>query len=166
MISAFDVDYKNDSATAARVDFRDWNDSVPSAEYVLDIREVEPYESGNFYKRELPCITALIAHYNLQPEIIVIDGYIWLDENKIGLGGHLYRYFDEQIPVIGVAKTRFRTHSKVRQVLRGNSKSPLYVSADGIELADAAKYIEQMQGEFRVPNLLKKVDRLCRGINE
>ncbi len=92
LIADFDVHYQNDSATAACVTFQNWTDSAPVAEYIFDVCPIEPYHSGIFYERELPCLVALIERYNLQPQIIVVDGYVWLDENKIGLGGHLYKY--------------------------------------------------------------------------
>lgn len=164
MIAAFDVHYVNDTATTACVCFEGWTDAVSKANLVELTNNIAPYESGNFYKRELPCITSLIKKHNLQPEIIVVDGYVWLDENKIGLGGHLFKELDEKIPVIGVAKSKFQSHSKVKEVLRGTSQTPLYVTACGIDLDKAAQNIENMHGNFRLPTLLKQVDQLCRGI--
>lgn len=164
MILAFDVYYLNDDATTACVCFDNWTDSVSTQDFVEKTHNVAPYEPGKFYKRELPCIVSLLTKHNLQPEIIVIDGYVWLDENKIGLGGHLYNELGGKIPIIGVAKSRFALHSKVKVVFRGNSKNPLYVTAIGIDLDEAAQNIENMDGNFREPTLLKRADQLCRGI--
>jgi deoxyribonuclease V len=100
----------------------------------------------------------------LQPDLILIDGYVWLDENEIGLGVYLYNELGGKIPVIGVAKSKFKTHSKVKEVFRGNSHTPLYVSSIGIDLVEATQNIKNMHGSFRLPTLLKKVDQLCRGI--
>ena len=105
----------------------------------------------------------MIETCQLKPQIIVIDGYVWLEENKIGLGGHLFAALNEKIPVVGVAKTRYKIHSKVREVLRGNSNNPLYVSAIGVGVDEAAKNVKNMHGEFRLPTLLKQVDQICRG---
>lgn len=163
MITAFDVHYVNDDATTACVCFDDWNDAVSTQDFVELTHNVAPYESGKFYKRELPCIISLLKKHNLQPEIIVIDGYVWLDENKIGLGGHLYNELGGKIPVIGVAKSRFELHSKVKEVFRGNSKTPLFVTAIGIDLDKVAQNIEKMHGQFRLPTLLKRPDQICRG---
>lgn len=164
MITAFDVHYVNDTATTACVCFDDWSDSVSKLDIIETTHNVAPYEPGKFYKRELPCITSLLEKHGLSPKIIVVDGYVWLDENQIGLGGHLYEALQQTAAIIGVAKTKFKDHSKVKEVLRGNSQTPLYVTAIGIDLDEAAKNIEKMNGSFRLPTLLKKADQICRGI--
>lgn len=164
MIIAFDVYYLNDDATTACVCFDDWADAVSTQDFVEITHNVAPYESGKFYKRELPCIVSLLKKHNLRLGIIVVDGYVWLDENQIGLGGHLYNDLGGNVPVIGVAKTKFKTHSKIKEVYRGNSQTPLFVSAIGIDLDEAAQNIENMHGQFRLPTLLKRADQLCRGI--
>jgi deoxyribonuclease V len=164
MILAFDVHYKNDEATTACVCFNDWTDSVSTQDLVETTDNAAPYESGKFYKRELPCLISLVKKHNLKPETIIVDGYVWLDENQIGLGGHLFDQLDGKVPVIGVAKTKFKSHSKIKEVFRGNSQTPLFVSASGIDLDEAAKKIKNMHGNFRLPTLLKRVDQLCRGI--
>lgn len=164
MIAAFDVHYINDEATTACICFDDWTDSVSTQDFVEITHNVAPYEPGKFYKRELPCIISLLKKHNLQPEIIIVDGYVWLDENKIGLGGHLFNELGGKIPVIGVAKSKFALHSKVKEVFRGNSKNPLYITAIGIDLDEAAENIEKMDGIFREPTLLKRADQLCRSI--
>jgi len=164
MIAAFDTQYLNDDATTACICFDDWADNISTQEFVEITHNIAPYEPGKFYKRELPCITYLIKKHNLQPEIIIVDGYVWLDENEIGLGGHLYNELNQQIPVIGVAKTRFKIHSKVKEVFRGNSQNPLYISTIGFDMGEAAENIEKMEGIYRIPTLLKRVDQLCRGI--
>ena len=164
MITAFDVFYVNDDATTACVCFDNWTDAVSTQDFIEVTHNVAPYEPGNFYKRELPCLVSLLTKHSLQPKIIVIDGYVWLDETKIGLGGHLYNELNQQIPIIGVAKSKFELHSKVKKVLRGVSKNPLYVSSIGIDLDEAAQNIEGMDGNFREPTLLKRADQLCRRI--
>src|SRR6056297_3001498 len=93
------------SARAACVVINDWADAVPTAEHMIEIESVRDYEPGQFYLRELPCIHAALAKLNDQPELIVVDGYVWLDErNTPGLGAHLYETLRPKIPVIGVAK--------------------------------------------------------------
>jgi endonuclease V-like protein UPF0215 family len=51
----------------------------------------------------------------------------------------------------------------VAEVLRGESESPLFVSAVGVELTDAADAIKKRHGAYRIPTLLKRVDTLARG---
>jgi deoxyribonuclease V len=163
MIAIFDVDYTEDSAVTACVCFEYWSDENSSKDLVETTFDVAPYESGSFYKRELPCIVSLISKHNLKPNIIVVDGYVWLEEEKIGLGGHLFKELDEQIPIIGVAKRRYSSHSKLREVFRGQSKNPLYITSIGIDVSESADLIKQMFGEFRLPNLIKRADQICRG---
>jgi deoxyribonuclease V len=61
-----------------------------------------------------------------------------------------------------VAKTRFEGATLALPVLRGNSKHPLWVSAAGMGADEAAALVAAMAGGFRLPTLLKRVDRLCR----
>jgi len=79
------------------------------------------------------------------------------------LGAYLYEALGEEIPVIGVAKKNFLSNTKnVREVLRGESQKPLYVSSMGIDIDQAAEKIRNMKGEYRFPKMLKLVDRKGR----
>ena len=69
-----------------------------------------------------------------------------------------------KVPVIGVAKSKFADHAKVKMVWRGTSQTPLYVTGIGIDLDEAVQNIRKMVGQFRLPTLLKRADQLCRGI--
>jgi deoxyribonuclease V len=70
---------------------------------------------------------------------------------------------DKVYPVIGVAKRGFYNNAGyVREVRRGESENPLYVSAIGMDLELAAECIQNMHGEYRIPTMLKEVDRLGR----
>lgn len=82
MILAVDVDYREDKAVAARVLFQNWEDSEPVQELISEIHKVAEYEPGQFYKRELPCVLALLQQLEQVPEFIVIDGYVYLDGNQ------------------------------------------------------------------------------------
>ncbi|MCA9017967.1 MAG: hypothetical protein KDA77_21770, partial [Planctomycetaceae bacterium] len=79
---------------------------------------------------------------------------------------HLYQQLNEQIPVIGVAKSRFANTPDETRIYRGASQNPLYVTSLGIPLAEAKHKINAMHGEFRIPTLLKRVDQLCRAEDE
>jgi deoxyribonuclease V len=50
---------------------------------------------------------------------------------------------------------------EAKEVLRGQSRQPLFVTSVGLE-DDAAQCVRKMHGEFRMPTLLKRVDQLCR----
>ena len=163
MIACVDVHYRDTSAIAACVLFRAWSDDRPASEAVVQIREVEPYVSGQFFRRELPCLLAALRAVDEPPHAVIIDGYVWLrDERHPGLGAHLYEALGSKSAIIGVAKTMFLGVKLAREVTRGRSLSPLYVTAAGMRLSDATHHIQEMHGEFRIPTLLKRVDQLSR----
>jgi exodeoxyribonuclease-5/deoxyribonuclease V len=93
-------------------------------------------------------------------DVIVVDGFVFLDdEGKFGLGGHLFESMSVKLPVIGVAKSNFATIAALkRAVYRGESKKPLYVTAIGMDLDEAAENIGNMAGTYRMPDLLKILD--------
>ena len=67
MIACVDVCYREDSARAACVTFQEWEDAAPGSEHVLDIDKVEPYVPGQFYRRELPCVLAILDDVGVKP---------------------------------------------------------------------------------------------------
>ncbi len=126
------------------------------------LHDIAAYEPGRFYKRELPCIAQLLKEHQLKPDIIVIDGYVYLDgEQKPGLGKHLFDSIDGQALVIGVAKKAFAGIGDKHQVLRGTSLKPLFVTSTG-GLSEAIDNIATMFGDNRNPTMLKRADQLCR----
>ena len=164
MIACTDVHYTNIHAIAACILFRDWSDAHPDLAITERVEDPAPYEPGRFYRRELPALLSVISQLTVRPEVIIIDGYVWLgDWTHPGLGAHLHKSLDETAAVIGVAKKPFRPGPAVQTIRRGTSARPLYVSAAGMDLNEAAVRIVELHGEFRVPTLLKRVDRLCRG---
>ncbi len=162
MLACVDVDYRGDEALAACLLFADWADPAPTDTWVVQVRDVAPYEPGSFYKRELPCLLAVLAEAPEPPDVIIIDGYVWLGpERRPGLGAHLYEALGRATPVIGVAKTPF-AGTPAAEVIRGAATRPLWVTAAGVGLADAAGRVQAMHGAFRLPTLLRQVDQLCR----
>ena len=163
MIYILDVDYNgNENAVVACIGCKKWSDNTPSYLKKDFIEPILPYESGSFYKRELPCL--LTALQNLDNiEYIVVDGYVWLDEpTHWGLGMYLYEALEKRVPIIGVAKNRFGNTPKECELLRGESLKPLYITSVDISLDKAKEFIAQMSGKYRFPTLLKEVDTLCR----
>ena len=69
MIACLDVDYRDAGATAACLLFQDWSDEQSIEEIVIPIDRVEPYEPGQFYRRELPCLRAVLAAVRTKPRI-------------------------------------------------------------------------------------------------
>jgi deoxyribonuclease V len=165
MIAATDVQYHDDEnrAIAACVLFENWDDATPVREWTVRVENVEEYIPGQFYRRELPCLLELLTPVLPELTTVIVDGYVWLgDESHPGLGGHLFAALDQKISVVGVAKTLFLGAAPVAEVLRGESVKPLFVSAAGRELSEAAKDVQAMHGAHRLPTLLKRVDTLCR----
>jgi len=165
MILAFDTYYFDGKAKTVCLEFTEWNQSENFKIHTEIIDNVAEYIPGEFYKRELPCILSLLNQIDLKKvEAIIVDGFVYLDdEKKYGLGGHLYEKLNQEIPIIGVAKTNFASIEKdKRSLFRGDSQKPLYVTAIGIELGDAFQKVESMAGEFRMPTLLREMDRLTK----
>ncbi|KAF2510655.1 endonuclease V [Flavobacterium zhairuonense] len=165
MILAFDTYYYDNKAKTVCLEFTEWNQEKDFKIHTEIIDNVSEYIPGEFYKRELPCILSLLNNIDLKlVDVIIVDGFVYLDDDeKYGLGGHLYEKLDKKIPIIGVAKTNFASIEKDKKALfRGDSKKPLFVTSIGIDLEDAFQKIESMAGEFRIPTLLKEMDRLTK----
>jgi len=161
-IACLDVHYADPRAAAACVVLPSWQASKPEECVVRTIDNVMPYEPGAFYRRELPCIQEALNALSLVPEILVVDGYVWLGQGKKGLGAYLFDARGSLGAVIGIAKTRFIGAEPVGEVFRGRSQRPLFVSAVGMDLAEACAHVEEMHGKFRVPWAMSEVDRLAR----
>ncbi len=167
MILAFDTYYFDGKAKTVCIEFTDWSNSQYLKCHTETLENIEEYIPGEFYKRELPCILSLLNKISPKnAEAIIVDGYVFLtDEGKPGLGGHLYNALKGNIPVIGVAKTNFKTIEKLkRQVLRGDSNNPQFVTAIGIDVDIASENVRGMSGPFRIPTLLKQLDQMTKEV--
>jgi deoxyribonuclease V len=131
------------------------------AEHTVVLPWVPPYRPGEFYLRELPPLRAVLDDVS-GLGLLVVDGYADLDPSgRPGLGAHAAAEFG--IPVIGVAKSRFRTATHAIPVVRGSSLRPLFVTAAGMRRADAADLVRHMSGRSRLPDALRRADTLARG---
>jgi deoxyribonuclease V len=158
-----DVDYRPDCTVTACVGFNEWTDATAVLEKV--VRSATPaadYEPGQFARREMPYLIDVLGSLKELPQIIVIDGYVFLDEGKPGLGARLHEALHARAVVVGVAKTRFRGATAAIEVLRGKSKEPLFVDAVGMSREDAVRAVAAMAGPHRVPALLRRADQLAR----
>jgi deoxyribonuclease V len=131
----------------------------------MRIQGVQPYEPGQFFRRELPCLLSVLR--KLPPvEVVIIDGYVWLGGSDMpGLGAHLYQALGGRTAVIGVAKTIFKGAEAVCEVFRGKSKRPLFITVAGMSQECAAEHVRSMHGPYRIPTLLKRVDELSKRAN-
>ena len=121
MKACVDIHYRDSIAAAACLLFHDWPDAISASEHTALITNIAPYEPGHFFRRELPCILAVLEHVALPLEALIVDGYVWLSNNEPGLGAHLFDALDRRVPVIGVAKTRFLRATNAREITRGRA---------------------------------------------
>jgi deoxyribonuclease V len=164
MITCVDAAYGDTAASAACVIAASWRSASPLRETALRRAEAAPYEPGSFYRRELPLLRAVLEQATPIPEIIIIDGYVWLDANgRPGLGAHLYEELGGGHVVIGVAKTAYRgADDWSALVMRGRGGRPLFVTAAGMTNEDAAAIVAEMHGSHRIPTLVRRADQLAR----
>lgn len=160
--AAVDVHYPADGgARAALVVAAEPTFATIVDERTAVLEAVAPYQPGAFYTRELPAIRAVLASAG-RVDLLIIDGYVHLDAHgRPGLGAHAHKEF--AVPVIGVAKSAFRSASHAIPVRRGNAQRPLYVTAIGIPAEQAAVIVHRMAGPYRLPDALRRVDALSRG---
>ncbi|NND96093.1 MAG: endonuclease V [Pirellulaceae bacterium] len=163
MIACFDVHYGDDTAWAAAVVLRQWDDSTAADQVSHSETEFGDYRPGSFYQRELKPLQVLVARIHHPIQYFVIDAYCHLSaERSPGLGAYLHRLLPVGSVVIGVAKNRFRLSTHAVELFRGNSDRPLFVTSIGMDYESAAKHIESMAGAHRIPSMLKMADRLAR----
>ena len=161
MFAATDVHYLDSGAArAALVLSGTGTFEVIAAERVVVVPEVAEYEPGAFFRRELPCLRAVLAGV-ADVSLLVVDGYVDLDpDGRPGLGAHAHAELG--IAVIGVAKSRFATATHAVPVMRGGATRPLFVTAAGLPADEAAKMVRAMAGAHRLPDALRRVDQLAR----
>ena len=154
-----DVHYQGTAACAAAVVADRWEAQFPRSSRAVLRMPIADYVPGRFWERELPCLLAVLD--GLAPTLVVVDGYVWLDDaGRKGLGAHLHDAVG--VPVVGIAKTAFDGSTHAREVVRGTSARPLYVTTVGMPTDDAAAAVARMHGAHRLPTLLTLVDHLAR----
>ena len=126
MIACTDVYYRATHAIAACLLFRDWPNDCSYFELTNCVEKPAAYEPGRFYRRELPALLSVVEKLPERPDVIMIDGYVWLgQESYPGLGAYLYEALGGTSAVIGVAKKLFKEGTAVRGIRRGKSVRPL-----------------------------------------
>lgn len=159
MLLVTDVHYLQEGgARAAGIVLDDWADENVGRHHLSHIDRVEPYVTGEFYRRELPCLLPLVEQAGSAITYIIVDGHVWLGDEP-GLGAYLHRAIG--MPVVGIAKNAHIAGGTVA-VFRGQSETPLHVSAVGIDVEVACAGLRAMHGPYRLPTALKRVDRLAR----
>lgn len=161
LVAVVDVHYPaSGGACAAAVLATTATFSPVLAERVVTVDEVLPYQPGAFYLRELPPLRAVLADQH-ELRLVVVNGYADLDSRgRPGLGARLHAELG--VPVIGVAKSAYRTATHAIPVQRGASARPLFVTAAGLPRDDAADLVRHMAGSYRIPDALRRADALSR----
>ncbi|MGH3209621.1 MAG: endonuclease V [Trebonia sp.] len=161
MYCAADVHYPvSGGAQAALVMADDVLFSMITSQRTAFTQDIAPYQPGEFYRRELPPLRAVL-HGVTGIELLILDGYADLDPGgRPGLGAYAHAEFG--VPVIGVAKTRFATATHAIPIIRGHATRALYITASGISPLCAAEIVSSMSGRFRIPDALRRVDALAR----
>jgi deoxyribonuclease V len=118
--------------------------SAVVAENTVVLPEVMAYRPGEFYRRELPPLRAVLRGV-AGLDLLIVDSYADLDPSgRPGLGAHAHAEFG--VPVIGVAKSAFAAATHAIPVLRG----PLICHLRRLP-TDAADLVRRMAGRFRYP---------------
>ena len=160
MLAAIDVAYLRDVGIASVMTFTAWTDAAPTEEKIVRVPKCLKYTPGNFYKRELPVVLAALRAIG-PVDTIILDGFVRLDDaGQKGVGAYLFDELKGRTPIVGVSKAVFGGPGV--EVLRGESKRPLRVTACGMPDEMAAKLVTVMHGTSRVPTLLKRCETAAR----
>ena len=157
------VQFDGTQATAAAAAFDAWDAAEATKTYVSRIAHVEKAVRGELDLRELPCVMQLLREHSLEPELILLDGFVHLDADETpGLGQHLYQALGCQVPIVGASKKSLPGLSGQFEVMREEEAQPLFVTCAGIDIGAAKARLRAMHGRKRVPTLMKLVARLAK----
>jgi len=157
------VHFEGAQAHAAAAAFDAWDAAEATQTYVSRISHVEPAVRGELDLRELPCVMQLLREHGLEPELILVDGFVHLDADETpGLGQHLYHALGGRVPIVGVSKKRLAGLGAQFEVMREEEAQPLYVTCAGIDIGAAKARLRAMHGRKRLPTLMKLAARLAK----
>jgi deoxyribonuclease V len=157
------VHFDGAQANAAAVAFDAWDAAEATKTYVSRIAHVEKAARGELDLRELPCVMQLLREHGLEPELILLDGFVHLDADETaGLGQHLYRTLGGKVPIVGVSRRSLPGLSVQCEVMREEETPPLVVTCAGVDIGAAKARLRAMHGRKRVPTLMKLAARLAK----
>ena len=155
--------------------------SLEPLEDATAMREITfPYVPGLFAFREGPAILEAVASLKRRPEVILVDGQGIAHPRRFGIASHLGVLLN--LPAVGCAKSRligeYREPCGARgcrspleldgetlgAVLRTrDGVQPLFVSPGHlVDTEDSVRVVLQTCSRFRVPEPLRRADRLSR----
>lgn len=165
---ALAIHFEADGALAAAVAFEGWDAPEALRSFTTRIAHAEKKTAkrGEPDLRELPCMLQLLREHGLEPEVILIAGFVHLDAaESAGLGRHLFHALGGRTAVIGVSKVALPLGETPAQfeLFREEETAPLIITCAGIDLGAAKARLRGMHGKRRMPTLLKLVARLAKG---
>lgn len=152
--------------------------------FVLKTQTGMEYLSGFFCFREGPpvlrTIRKILAHQNLIPQLIIIDGHGIAHPRKLGIASWIG--VKTNIPTIGVAKRPLLKYEGILEIERGSTLSilregqevgsvlrtqadikPVYVSPGyKMSLAQSNKIILNCSPKYRISNPIRMADQMAR----
>jgi deoxyribonuclease V len=161
-----DVHIAGETARVGAVAFEDWGAAEGTRQYALDIAHVDKPAKDELDLRALPWLIRVLEANGLQPEAIVLDGFVHLDARDTpALGRRLHDALAGRGAVIGVSKSVFKGVATPDQfcVFREDETPPLVVTCAGIDLGAAKARVRMMHGRKRVPTLMKLAARIAKG---
>ena len=160
-----DVHLEGEGARVAAVAFDDWAAAEGTRNYSLAIAHVEKPAKGELDLRALPWLVQLLDANRLQPEVIVLDGFVHLDaQDTPALGRRLHDTLGGRVAVIGVSKSLFKGDTPDQFcIFREDETPPLVITCEGIDLGAAKARIRMMHGRKRLPTLMKLAARIAKG---
>ena len=159
-----DVHFEGDTARVGAVAFDDWAAAEGTRNHSLAIAHVEKPAKGELDLRALPWLVQLLDANRLQPELIVLDGFVHLDAQETpGLGRRLHDTLGGRTAIIGVSKTGFKDTPEQFELHREEETAPLVITCAGIDLGAAKARVRMMHGRKRVPTLMKLAARIAKG---
>ncbi|ASU83692.1 endonuclease V [Nocardiopsis gilva YIM 90087] len=139
-----------------------------------------PYVPGLFAFRELPPLIDAIDRLGTAPDVFVCDGFGLAHPRRFGLACHLGVLLDR--PTLGVGKTPFVGRAEPPAPERGawsplvddgevvgralrtrTGVKPVYVSiGHRVDLDSATELVLRMAPNYRIPEPIRRADRLSR----
>lgn len=180
MILLLDVHYDevNNSAHIAGIITDDWISDKIISIYEIDKNGIDcAYIPGQFYKREMPCLIELwnsLSEYDKSNiDTIIVDGFYDIWNGSKGLGHHFKDWLTANgynKEVVGIAKNPCRETNKftlpvyrTEESKTSKCRSALWVNGSKME-NDYQSKVLSMHGKYRIPTLIKAVDKLSRKI--
>jgi deoxyribonuclease V len=178
-VGGVDVHYRNGWATAAVVVVG--IHTLATVEWVTSSTRCNfPYIPGLLTFREGPAVIEALAKLTSRPDLLIFDGQGIAHPRRCGLASHIGVLLDT--PAIGCAKTRLQGQYEepgpakgdytfledrmetIGAVLRTRSGvKPVYVSiGHRIDLPDSIRIILQCCRRYRLPEPIRRADRLAR----